>query len=152
MHRNKRPHWARQTWHQLGDAASIRRILRVWHILMMRRHLAELPDDGNPYWSLQEGLTGGEDHRVKMLRQPGAAYDVVALDVSRLGELCESLDWLRSALKDDHFGKYAFVDGYKVLRDDVDRPCTYRHEACLAQKTIRAILNRAYERIGREDK
>ncbi|TBA24748.1 hypothetical protein [Rhizobium ruizarguesonis] len=142
----------RQTWHPIGDAAGVRRIFRVWHLLMMRRHLAELPDDGHPYWSLQEILAGGQDHRAKMLRQPGAAYDVVAVDLGRLRELCESLEWLYDALKDDHEGKYSKVDGHWVVLDEVDDPpCTDLGEAKRACESIAAILDAAYERFVGED-
>ncbi|MBY5873745.1 hypothetical protein HFN53_17140 [Rhizobium leguminosarum] len=142
----------RQTWHPIGDAAGVRRILRVWHLLMMRRHLAELPDEGHPYWSLQEILAGGQDHRAKMLRQPGAAYDVVAVDLGRLRELTVSLEWLYDAIKDDHEGKYEKVDDRWVVIDDVDDPpCTDLGESKRACESIAAILEAAYERIVSED-
>ncbi|MGO8083507.1 hypothetical protein [Rhizobium leguminosarum] len=142
----------RQTWHPIGDAAGVRRIIRLWDVLLMRRHLAELPDDGNPYWSIQEILRGVLDHRVKMLRQPGAAYDVVAVDVGRLRELTVSLEWLYDAIKDDHENKYEKVDGRWVVLDDVDDPpCTDFREAEAACKSIAAILETAYERLVRED-
>lgn len=142
----------RQTWHLIGNAAGVRRILRLWEVLLMRRHLAELPDDGNPYWSLQEILTGGQDHRAKLVRQPGAAFDVVVLDVGRLRELTVSLEWLYDALKDDHEGKYMKVDGRWVVVDDVDDPpCTDLREAKAACESIAAILETAYEVLVRED-
>lgn len=144
---------SRQTWHHLGDAASIRRIFRLWDVLMMRRHLAELPDDGNPYWNLQEVLTGGQDHRAQMIRQPGEAYHIVAVDVCRLGELCGSLEWLYDALRDDHEGKYSQVDRRWVVLDDVDDPpCTDYREANAACESITAILESARERLVRKDR
>ncbi|MGN8152510.1 hypothetical protein ACTJK5_09575 [Agrobacterium sp. 22094] len=119
----------------------------------MRRHLAELPDDGNPYWSLQEILNGGQDYRARMLRQPGAAYDVVAIDVCRLREMCDSLEWLHDAISDDHEGKYTLVDGrWTVLEDVDDPPCTDFREAKAACESIATILEAAYEQLGREDK
>ncbi|MBY5329562.1 hypothetical protein [Rhizobium leguminosarum] len=143
----------RQTWHPIGDAGGVRRILRLWDVLLMRRHLAELPDDGNPYWSLQEILQGAKDHRAKMVRQPGAAYDVVAIDLCRLRELCESLEWLHDAIKDDHEGKYTKVDGRWVVLDDVDDPpCTDLREAKAACESIAAILEMAYEVLVRGDR
>lgn len=144
---------SRQTWHHIGDAAGVRRILRLWDVLMMRRHLAEYPDDGHPYWSLQEILSGREDHRARMIRQPGAAYDVVAVDLCRLRELTDSLEWLYEALRDDHEGKYSKVDGRWVVLDDVDDPpCTDYREAQAACESIAAILDGAYERLVREDR
>jgi hypothetical protein len=118
----------------------------------MRRHLAELPDDGNPYWSLQEILTGGRDHRAKLLRQPGAAFTVVAVDLARLRELTTSLEWLYDALRDDHENKYEKVDSRWVVLDDVDDPpCTDLREAKTACESIAAILDTAYEVLVRED-
>lgn len=142
----------RQTWHPIGDAAGVRRIMRLWDVLLMRRHLAELPDDGNPYWSLCEVLSGGRDHRAKLLRQPGAAFDLVAVDMARLRELTESLDWLYDAIKDDHEGKYTKVDGRWVVLDDVDDPPrTDLREAKAACESIAAILEAAYDVLVRED-
>lgn len=149
--RSSRPATARHIWHPLGDAAGVRRILRLWEALLRRRHLAELPDDGHPYWSMVEILRGGKDHRARLLRQPGTAYDMVAIDLWRLRELCNSLEWLYGALQDDHNGKYTKVDRRWVVLDDVDDPpCTDYREAQAACESIDAILERAYERLVRE--
>lgn len=149
--RSSRPATARHIWHPIGDACSVRRILRLWETLLRRRHLAELPDDGHPYWSMIEILRGGEDHRARLLRQPGAAYDVVAIDLWRLKELCESFKWLYGALREDHAGKYERLDGYWVVRHDVEEPpCTDIHEARAARRSLGDMIEAAYERLARE--
>ena len=149
--RSSRPATARHIWHPIGDAAGVRRILRLWETLLKTRHLAELPDDGHPYWSMVEILRGGEDHRARLLRQPGAAYDVVAIDLWRLRELTVSLEWLYAALREDHEGKYERLDGHWVVREDVeDPPCTGIQEARMARKSLGAMIEAAYERLAKE--
>lgn len=144
--RSSRPATARHIWHQLGDAAAMRRILRVWDALLAKRHLAELPDDGNPYWSLHEILRGGDDHRAKLLREPGVAYSVVSIDKWRLREFTKSLEWLRGALKDDH-GLRRVAGNWVVIRKPKEHSCTSLAEATAACASISCILGRAYEEL-----
>lgn len=143
----------RQSWHSIGDAAGVRRVLRLWDILLMRRHLAELPDDGHVYEDLQEVLRrGGTAQRLRVVRSEHGAYELVTVCSSRLRELTESLEWLHEALVTDHENKYTQVDGRWVVLDDVDDPpCTEPMEAQLAAESIAAILEAAYERFVRED-
>ncbi|WP_168607828.1 hypothetical protein [Rhizobium ruizarguesonis] len=95
----------------------------------------------------------GRNHWGKLLRQPGAAFDVVAVDLARLRELCEPLEWLYDAIKDDHEDKYCKVDGPWVVLDDVDDPpCTDLREAKAACDSIAVTLDAAYERLFREDR
>lgn len=143
----------RRSWHSIGDAAGVRRILRLWDILLMRRHLCHLPDDEHVYEDLQEVLRrGGTTQRVRVVRSQGNAFEIVTVCSSRLRELTESLEWLHEAMVDDHENKYTQVDGKWVVLDDVDDPpCTDPHEAQRAAESIVAILEAAYECLIRED-
>lgn len=75
----------RQTWHSIGDAAGVRRIVRLWDILLMRRHLSELPDDSHVYEDLHEALSrGGDAQRVRLVGSQGNAFGIVTVCWSRL--------------------------------------------------------------------
>ena len=116
----------RLSWHSVGDAAGMRRILRLWDILIMRRHLADLPDEGHVYEELHEVLRrSGASEYVRTVRSSGYAFELVTVTMGRLRELTDSLEWLYDALADDHDGKYETVDGHLVVLDIVDDPpCT----------------------------
>lgn len=140
-------------WHSVGDAASMRRILRVWDVLLMRRHLADLPDEGHVYEELQEVLRcGGTSEYVRTVRSSGAAFELVTVAYGRLRELTEALEWLHDAIAADHQGKYEKVDGHWVVLDSVDDPpCTDLGDAQAAADSITAVLDSAYEAQIRED-
>jgi len=141
-----------QSWHSIGDAAGVRRILRLWDVLLVRRHLAELPDNDHIYSGLQHVMRGGVGRHVRLVRELGSAFDAVAVCTTRLRELTESLEWLHCALVSDHEYKYVQVDGEWVVMDEVDDPpCTDLSEAQRTAESIDAILDEAYLRLVLED-